>query len=1452
MLPLSDADIPDAGFAFHPAIARWLERRFGAPTSAQAKGWPAIQRGEHTLIAAPTGSGKTLAAFLASIDELLRESLAGDLGDETRVLYISPLKALSNDIHKNLMEPLSEVEAILEEMGLPKAKLRAAVRTGDTPQSARQALAKKPPHLLVTTPESLYLLLTSASGQRMLSTVRTVIIDEIHALAPNRRGAHLALSVERLEALTGPGLQRIGLSATQRPIEEVARFLVGAPNVADDGAPVCHIVDEGHRRASDLAIELPRSELEAVMAGEVWGEVYDRITELIREHKTTLVFVNTRRLAERVAAHLAERLGEDQVTSHHGSLSAKRRLDAEDRLKRGELRALVATASLELGIDVGAVDLVVQIGPTNAIATFLQRVGRSGHFKGGVPKGRLFPLTRDELAAASALVRAVRQGALDRLEIPPRPLDVLAQQIVAACAARDWEEDALFEVLTRAWPYRGLERREFDDVVRMLAEGFRSGRGTRAYLYHDGAERTLRSRKGARIAALTSGGAIPDNADYAVVAEPTGVKVGSINEDFAIESLPGDVFQLGNTSWRILRVERGVVRVEDAQGQPPTIPFWLGEAPARTDELSESVSKMREEIEPLLDDLDEAQRWLQDEVGLSESAAEQLARYLLATKQALGVLPRHDTLVVERFLDELGGAHLVIHAPFGGRVMRAWGLALRKRFCRTYNFELQAAANEDALVLSVGADQTFDLADIPRFLHSNTVRKILVQALLDAPMFQTRWRWNASRALAVLRQRGGRRVPGPLQRIEAEDLLVALFPDSLACLENIVGDREVPDHPLVNQTLEDCLTEAMDIDRLEQVLRDLEAGAIRAVCVESPEPSPLAHEILNAKPYAFLDDVPLEERRVQAIFTRRSAEPRSAEDVGALDPEALARVLDEVSLEVTSSDEAHDALLLLCAVPEPMARAPAVGAGWLSLLEDLAARGRATRLDRGAGRPALWMAAERLEAMRKVFPEGGASPDLSPREHPSAAWDRDTALKELLRGHLEVSGPVTARELSERLGLSLEDVERGLAPLEAEGNALRGYFSPVASERQFFNRRILMRVQRLTLGRLRAEIEPVPSAAYLRFLFGWHRLPERDRGRGPDAVPAALSLLEGFEAPALAWESEILPARLLGYSRSWLDPLCLSGRLVWGRMSAPPAKKIARLSWAPLTQVPIALVEREHAGCWQDRDREEATALLGGEAKRLLSLLEGGGAFFFHDLVARSGLLKTHAERALAQLVGAGLVTADGLQGLRALITPSKRRRGPRGRERPGMGIEGAGRWSLLTFPRAAASEASARRRSESLPDDVLEHQARALLRRYGVLARRLLERESLAAPWRDLTRVLRRMEMRGDVRGGRFIAGLTGEQFALPEAVGPLRSARSADETGELVRISAADPLNLVGIVTPGERVPSLTRNRVLFKDGVPIAALDRKRVRSLLPSEDGSTLEVTQALLARPLESV
>ena len=1281
---------------FQPAVRDWFAEELGEPTAPQCEGWPHIRAGRHTLIAAPTGSGKTLAAFLSAMDGLLAQGHT--LEDRTQVLYISPLKALATDIQKNLELPLSAIRA--RDPRLPE--VRAVVRTGDTSQKARASMTRKPPHILVTTPESLYILLTSDGGRRLLTGVRTVIVDEIHALARDKRGSHLALSLERLEALALGPLQRIGLSATQKPLSDVGRFLVGVGRE-------CELVDAGHLRRLDLAIEVPPSPLTAVCTHEQWDEIYERIATLVREHKSTLVFVNTRKLAERMAARLGLRLGAGEVLCHHGSLSAARRHEAELKLKAGELRCLVATASLELGIDIGDVDLAVQIGASRSIATLLQRVGRAGHGIHRTPKGRVFPLTLDELVEAVALMRCVREGTLDRTPQPGRPLDILAQQIVAECVAHPWSEVELYERFRRAWPYRHLSRHDFDQVVGVHTHGRWS------LLHRDGVGGRIRATRRARLTAVMSGGAIADNADYQVILEPEGTLVGTLNEDFAVESNGGDIFQLGTASWKILRVSGGVVRVADAKGAPPTIPFWLGEAPARTPELSLAITGVRRDAA--------AGRSLVSE-GVGEAAARQVKDYIQAGVRALGELPTERRIVLERFFDESGGMQLVVHAPLGSRINRAFGLALRKRFCRRFGFELQAAANEEAIVLSLGTQQSFPLAEVFDYLHPATARDLLVQAVLPAPMWKTRWRWNASRALLLDRTRGGKKLPAPLVRMRAEDLLAEAFPAALACGETLPpGDLEVPmDHPIVRQTVDDCLTEAMDVDGFLAVLTGLREGTIDRWAIDTPAPSPLALGILAAQPYTFLDDAPLEERRTQAVLARRSLDVKSADELGSLDPDAIRRVREEAWPTPENAEEVHESLMWMGYATA------AEAAPWAAWVAELQACGRVVRED------------DRLFAR-----EASRDP------------------KEILRERLDALGPIVSDDPL-------------LFELEREGAVLRGRFE---GKPGWCSRRLLARIHRYTLDRLRKEIEPVTAAEFLRFLACWQHVDEGHRLEGPRGLAEVLRQLAGMEVPAYAWESSVLPARVSEYRREWLDELTLSGSFAFARVWGSAA--------SPIRTTPVCILPRDELGAWMSLGQPPDEAALCASARQTHAVLRRKGAMFAQDLGRAAHLLPSELETGLSELIARGLVTCDSFSGLRALLVPSSRRRG--------LPLV-AGRFSLLEHP---ASESPA-----------VEPIARQLLLRTGVVFRRTTAREKQPVPWRDLVRVLRTLEARGEARGGRFVAGFDGEQYALPEAVTLLRSVRRQPK-GADIHVSAADPLNFRGILTPDERVSPLLRKKVL-----------------------------------------
>jgi ATP-dependent Lhr-like helicase len=1403
---------PGPAELFHPAVSRWLQNRFGKPTDVQTEAWRMASRRQHALIAAPTGSGKTLAAFLSSINDLVVEGLQQGLTNQVRVLYVSPLKALSNDIQKNLEEPLLGIRMQLVALGHGDLDIRDAVRTGDTPPSDRERMRRKPPHILVTTPESLFILLTSDSGRRMLASVRTVILDELHAVAGTKRGAHLMLSLERLDGLCKAPPIRLGLSATVKPLDDMARFLVGGQR-----EPVA-VIDGGHVRERDLALEVPNSPLTSVMATEVWSELYDRLVEQIHQHRTTLIFVNQRRMAERVARHIADRIGEEHVTSHHGSLAKEHRLQAEQRLKAGTLKALVATSSLELGIDIGQIDLVCQLGSPRAINAFLQRVGRAGHALHAIPKGRLFPLCLNDLLECSALLHAVNQGALDRVRGPQAPLDVLAQQIVAETSCREWDIAALYNQIRRAQPYRNLPFPDFEQVLQMLADGYATPRGRRgAYLFYDRVNRVVRARRGARLAALTNGGVIPDQFDYEVLLLPELHRIGTLNEDFAFESSVGDIFQLGNASYRVTKLETGNVYVEDARGQPPTIPFWLGEGLGRTDELCSAVSHLCEQANEKLDDgVDTCQRWLVAQLFLPTAASQQLTHYLAAAKAALGTLPTLHTIIFERFLDEVGDRHLVIHSPYGSRINRAWGLALRKRFCRKFNFELQASALEDSIVLSFGPTHNFQLDEIQGYLHSSTARDLLIQALLTAPMFATRWRWNASVALAVKRRNGNKRVPPQFQRSNADDLLTLLFPDQVACAENLVGDREIPDHPLVKQTLDDCLHETMDVDGFEQLLRRMESGEVRVVTADLLSPSPLSHAILNARSYAFLDNGKGEERRTQAVRTQPWLDLESAADLARLDPHAVEKVRNDAWPVITSADELHDALSVYAFLTPPELHKAASllsGSGKEDALQafvrQLQRERRVTTVCPPRGL-ALLVTAERLNEFLALFPDASPVPRIEAISTETLTADK--ALVELLRSRLELLGPVTEQELAAPFGFSAEAIHAALLQLEAEGNVMHGAFTSFGAA-QWCDRRLLARMHRSSRDRLRAEVQPAAPAEFMRFLFHWHRLADSsadERYEGELGLKLALQQLEGFAAPAAAWEEDLLPIRIKRYEPNVLDKLCSAGRIVWYRPASRSSDQAKRKA-GPIRTTPVMLCERLSLVHWQQVgiDRHE-TAPLSPQGQRTLEVLQSHGASFFSDLVRDTTLLKTEVEKALGELVCQGLVTCDSFAGLRALLVPESKR--DRLYRRPGGGLDDAGRWSLTRQPCHNEERAGA------LAAPHVEHIARVLLRRYGVVFRKLLEREDDLPPWRDLHYVYRRLEARGEVRGGRFVCGFSGEQFALAEAAALLKTMAKKEGT-ERVSISAADPLNLAGIITPGEKVPRQSGNRLLFENGVPVA---------------------------------
>lgn len=1406
----------------HPLVRDWFIDKLGSPTEPQIQGWPFILAGKTTLISSPTGSGKTLAAFLVCIERLVRQSLLKELPNHIEVLYISPLKALSNDIQKNLAKPLAEISKLAKEYHLELEEIRVAVRTGDTLSRERQAMLKKPPHILVTTPESLYLLLTAEKSRAILSEVKTVIVDEIHALADDKRGAHLALSLERLDAITHNPPVRIGLSATQKPIELVASFLAGT------NRPKPALVNIGHERQLELSVEVPLSELGAVTSNVMWDEIYERLAELIKQNRSTLVFVNTRRLAERVAHHLSERLGEQQVAAHHGSLSRKLRLAAETKLKNGELQVLVATASLELGIDIGTVDLVCQIGSPRAIATLLQRVGRAGHWHGAISKGKIFATTRDELLECAALIYAIRTGDLDRLIIPQQPIDILAQQIVATCATGDWREAELLTLIRKAFPYAHLTQEIFDAVLEMLSEGIAGSRGRYgAYLFRDRVNGVVKARRGSRLVAITNGGAIPDNSLFTVIVEPQGVMVGTLDEDFAVESNRGDIILLGTTSWKIIRIESrtGRILVEDAHGAPPNVPFWRGEAPGRTIELSLQVSDLRQKISDMLLTNETSQRaviveWLHEHCGLDNSGAEQLLEYISQGRALLGAVPTQKTVIAERFFDESGGMQLVIHAPFGARINKAWGLALRKRFCRSFNFELQAAATDDGINIALAEQHSFPLMDVFHFLHPNTIKEVLTQAVLQSPLFTTRWRWDATRSLALVRFRNGKKVPPNILRMLADDLLAAVFPDAAACQDNL-GDRaiEIPDHPLINETMKDALTEALDIDGLIIVLKRIISGEITCLAVDTATPSPFAHEILNANPYAFLDDAPLEERRARAVEMRRILPQSLLEEVGKLDPAAIFEVQQQAWPDIRNGDELHDFLqtCIACPLQHNLSEQQRILPIWQEYFDQLVTSGR-VGMALVANKP-FWLAVEKANTFLAIYPHAILPSSLLTIE--ANTLEYFDALVTLIRGWMLQVGPITSRELSELLNINIADVDQALLKLETTGLILRGHFRHTFSnDIEWCERRLLARIHRLTLGKLRKEIEPISAAQFVRWLLTWQHVTPGTQLKGEQGLLEIIRQLQGFEISANAWERQILAKRMHNYDPQILDRLCFTGAIGWGRLSPHPAtiteleatlsttnisshtKRILPTSITPIT----FFVREEFNGIFRSHHltNEEDLTVLSHAAKSIYAYLKQKGASFFNDIEQGVTYLKSEIEMGLWELVAAGIITADGFDNLRALIDPQRRlgRKGRRNKPRFSMG-----RWSLL--PNIEIHDSTQQ----------IEAVCWILLKRYGVVFREILVREKNIPRWRELLTTLRRLEDRGEIRGGRFISGFFGEQFALPYAIDSLRAIRKKELTGEIVSISAADPLNLVGIILPGGRISAISCKRVVLRDGAQAA---------------------------------
>jgi ATP-dependent helicase Lhr and Lhr-like helicase len=1469
---------------FHPALRTWFERRFAAPSRVQELGWPVIREseggsGHDVLLCAPTGSGKTLAAFLWAINRLVSEAERGELRDEVSVLYVSPLKALANDIRVNLDEPLDGIRRVAAECGLELAELRAGLRTGDTSAGERGAMLRRPPHILVTTPESLFILLTSPRFREKLRAVRYVVVDELHALAGNKRGAHLVVTLERLEGMVrregAPRPTRIGLSATLNPVERLAAFLAGA-EIGGDGVrrprPIHTVRADDGARAMDVHVLAPGPDLGPIATHQHWEAMYDALAKLIGEHRTTLVFTLSRRWAERIALNLQKRLGAEAVMAHHGSLARAERLMAEQRLKRGELSAIVATASLELGIDVGTVDLVCQVDSPKSISAAIQRIGRSGHSLTATPKGRFFALTLDDLMECAAVVRAIRRGRLDEVEIPTGCLDVAAQQIVAI-AAEEGEigEAELLRILRRADNFANLDlaalRRLLDEMV---AEQRARIRGVGPKIFHDRIGGRVRARRAARLVAITSGGTIPESGNYDVVIQSEGRKIGDVEEDFAQESSRGDIFALGSTPWRILGISRSRLMVEPAPGMSPTLPFWQTEASGRSLALSAELCALRRELAAQLakasGGADGAAALLREECALDESAATQALAYTQRGLAALGALPDERTLVVERFFDGLGGTQIVIHVPLGIRLNRGFGLALRKRLCQVFDFEIQASALDDGVLLALNARHSFALERVLVMLNSRNVGAALVQALLDAPMFEVRFRHVATRALEVMRSAQGRRVPAWLQRLRAQELMGAIFPARQACFENRSGAIELPDHFLVQETMRECTEEATDLPRLVRLLEDLERGSVRARTVDAVAPSVMAQRILLAWDYSFLDGGERANRRSRTVAMNRAM----AEDVlreedlsSMLSAEAVASVAAEVSgralaRRARDSDELCELIRAHGAIEET-GLAELTKGDARAMASKLEREGRALRARLVSEGPQMLLTFEDASMFGAAYPEISFVAESGTGETAQFARSRfaedgraaddaiepDAAREEIVRRAVATSGPTSVPEIARRLSMPAAAVQRALLALEAKGDVFRGHFTPSSGRandgEQWCDRYNLEKIHRLTLGRIRAEVEPCTDREFAAFRLAWQHVGGAGLSSDPGGVALVLEQLSGLLFTPDFWEQSILPARVQGYRSEYLDMLCISGEMGWVAMR--DGDDVAEM---PLR---VAFFKRKRPRIWA----HARPALTDSKERAVYEALLAGGAQYLDQAAERAGLSERDTVRALWHLSAAGWASNDSFAPLRMLCSKPDAVRAfassssARGLSRHDAALRArlkssmSGRWTAVDDRRKPPVNAHAS------GFDGAREVATLLLERNGVLAREMLAAEPETVPWPELSFTLRRMEYAGTIRRGYFVRTLSGEQYALPAAAEMLRAMRGLDPAGERpVALGAADPANPYGFLLPACCVSRESANVVVLRGGEVILGLAGRALMLPEPLDNEAFCAAVAALIA------